>query len=177
VANKKEILILNCKRCKEDFLYEYHGSGKKPDYCPNCRTEVTNELKQKYKDNRKADVEVPTPTTTRQTNDENYADKIAQLLMQLDSLRVSMCETMSQMRKYQSDYDKNDQSYLHILENIDTSDTNEIQKMIIDWKNSRNNRRNIKDLMQVLSGVLDMIPYKSYANALPTLFSNGYVKR
>lgn len=168
---KKEVLVLTCKRCNEDFLYEYNGSGKKPDYCPDCRIEVTNELKQKYKDNKK--IAKQENASEEKIEDTNFATRIADLFGELDTLRVNMCTLASEMNSYQSSYDKADQTFLHKIENIDTEDTVETQKLVKEWKNSRNNRRNLKDLLQILNSTIDSIPYKNRTNALPVLKGCG----
>ena len=81
------------------------------------------------------------------------------------------------MNEYQSSFDKNDQTYLHKLELIDTDNIEETQKMVKAWKASRSGRRNVKDLIGILATTIDTIPYKNYARALPVLKGSAYVKR
>lgn len=106
---------------------------------------------------------------------EQYAEKMAELLRRLDGVRVELCTLTSEMKEYQSSYDKNDQSYLHQLEDIDTSNYEEMQRMIESWKSSRTGRRNVKGLIKLASETIDKIPYKNYTNALPILKENGYI--
>ena len=49
---KKEVLVLNCEQCGEEFLYEWSGRGKKLLFCEKCRAERVrqshNESSKKY---------------------------------------------------------------------------------------------------------------------------------
>lgn len=180
----KEVIVLNCKKCGEDFLYEYRGSGRKPDFCEDCRKKINNQMQKEYKQKQAtAKKAMATKAMAKEVDDftdSKYADfvqRITQSLNILDSLRVKMCELSKEMNEYQSSFDKNDQTYLHKLENIDTDNIEETQKMIKEWKASRNGRRNVKDLIAILGNTIDAIPYKSYAKALPVLKGSAYVKR
>ncbi len=49
-----------------------------------------------------------------------------------------------------------------------------------EWQASRKNRRNVKGLIGILADLINVIPYKNYANALPILkgqsVTNNYKK-
>ena len=107
---------------------------------------------------------------------DEYAEKIGGLLKQLDQVRVDLCSLASEMRDYQSAYDKNDQIYLHRLEDINANDIVETQRLVRDWQNARNGRRNVKDLLSIVTNTIDSIPYKNYTNALPIL-KDDFVQR
>lgn len=106
-----------------------------------------------------------------------FINKISKLLMTLDTTRVELCDLHKQMSEYQSAYDKSDQTYLHKLENIDTENFAELQRFMVEWKMSRGARRNIKDLVQLVANLLDTIPVKNYASALPVLKGSAYLKK
>lgn len=105
---------------------------------------------------------------------EEFVERISKALTALDSTRVELCEIAKEMSEYQSDYDKNDQMYLHVLEELDTTDTEKMKDFIEKWQNSRGSRRNIKGLMLHVGGVIDAIPYKNYASAVPLLKGGNY---
>lgn len=111
---------------------------------------------------------------------EQYVDfinRISDLLKQLDQVRVDLCSLATEMSEYQSAYDKNDQTYLHRLENIDAEDLVETQKLVKDWQSARNGRRNVKDLLGLVSNTIEQIPYKNYTNALPILKGNSFIQK
>ena len=162
-------MVLKCQHCGEDFLYEFSGRGAKARYCEKCKHELNRQSHQKYNDKIKlGNVENKATTTEEQ---KSFTDKIGELLTRLDTLRVELCDLAKQMSEYQSSYDKNDQTYLHKLENVDIENAEELQQMVKEWKLSRNNRRNVKDLLTLVGNTIDCIPYKNYANALPILKS------
>mgnify|MGYP003302097422 CR=1 FL=1 len=176
---KKEVLILNCEQCGEEFLYEWSGRGKKQKYCEKCRAERVrqshNEASKKYearKHIKKIDNTAVIIHRTGITDDEQYCDLIARItkvLNTLDTTRVEMCELSTALNEYQSSYNKADQKYLHQVEQIDTSNLQEIQRITKEWQASRKNRRNVKDLISLLADLIKAIPYKNYANAIPIL--------
>ena len=191
---KKDVIVLTCGRCGEDFLYEYSGRGAKPTYCPDCRKEVTNLQKEAHKEkmknerkerkerklqkitNKKLEELAKNSFATTDTivSNNSYEDRVAELLRELDTLRVELCSIATEMSEFQSGYDKNDQTYLHKLESINADDAKETQMLIKEWQKSRNNRRNVKGLLTLVQNTIDKIPYKSYANNLPLLKGANY---
>lgn len=113
------------------------------------------------------------------TNDKyaEFIERISNALINLDSLRVELCGIAKDINEYQSSFDKNDQTYLHRLEHIDVDNAEEAQQMIKEWKQSRNGRRDVKDLSALVTNTIDAIPYKNYTNALPVLKGSAYIKR
>jgi len=188
MKKQKDVIILKCKECGEEFLHEYGGRGAKPLYCPECRKKVTMRLKeeskkkwQEKKSNLKKQLaemkqtQEEAPVTS--TNSTDYENRLIDILSRLDTLRVEMCNLSTELRQYQGGYDKNDQVYLHTLENINVDDVNTVSKFIRDWKLARNNRRNVKDLINILGDVIEKIPYKNAANAIAILSKDGYIRR
>ena len=183
----KDVIILKCKECGEEFLYEYSGRGAKPIYCPECRKKVTMRLKeeskkkwQEKKSNLKkqlVEMKQAEEESVVSTNSTDYEKKLIDLLSRLDTLRVDMCNFSTELRQYQSGYDKNDQVYIHTLENMDTDDVQEVTKFVKEWKKARNNRRSVKDLICILSDVINVIPFKSVANAMSILNKESHMRR
>lgn len=193
---QKDVIVLTCGKCGEDFLYEYSGRGAKPTYCPECRKEVTQLARQAYKEkmknerkerkerklqkitNKKLEELAKNSFVTAGTivSNNSYEDRVAELLRKFDTIRVELCSIATEMSEFQSGYDKNDQTYLHKLENINADDVKETQMLIKEWQKSRNNRRNVKDLLALVQNTIDKIPYKSYANNLPLLKGANYNK-
>lgn len=106
-----------------------------------------------------------------------FTERISDLLKQLDQTRVDLCSLATEMSEYQSAYDKNDQTYLHRLENIDANNIMETQKLVKEWQDARNGRRSVKDLLGLVSNTIEQIPYKNYTNALPILKGSSYVQK
>lgn len=107
----------------------------------------------------------------------DFVDRISDLLKQLDQTRVDLCSLATEMSEYQSAYDKNDQIYLHRLEDINANDPIETQELVKEWQNARKGRRNVKDLIGLVSNTINEIPYKNYFNALPTLKGNSFIEK
>lgn len=193
-----DIIILKCNKCGEEFLYQTHkGKGCKnlPKYCENCKAQKIKEYKetyrQKQKEKKKAENE-RIGKIAKLYHEEEFAEtieegeevvvdkytefinKISKLLMTLDTTRVELCDLHKQMSEYQSAYDKSDQTYLHKLENINTEDLADMKRFVVEWKMSRGARRNVKDLITLVGSILDAIPFKSYANAMPILKGNAF---
>lgn len=183
---ERDVVILKYKQCGEDFLYDYRGSGRKPSYCEKCRENIDTLYKRNYRAKKRAErkelkkVEKPQVTIERIETDfsvdeySQFTQKISELLMKLDTTRVELCNVAKQMSDYQSGYDKNDQAFLHKLEDFDTVDYANAVKFLTEWKTSRKNRRNMKDLISLVGNTINSIPYKSYANALPILKGTAY---
>lgn len=185
---KKDVIVLTCKRCGEDFLYEWRGSGKKAEYCEDCRQQIAKERTAKYKEMYKTNTFARKKITNKQIEDlakkskeaiedSSFTGRLSKVLTELDTLRVEMCTLASEMNSYQSSYDKADQTYLHKLENVNADNPVETQKMIKEWQQSRNERRNIKDYIAILNNTISAIPYKNYANALPVIKGKNFITR
>ena len=116
---------------------------------------------------------------TDTTNDKygEFVERISNALIGLDTIRVELCSLSKEINEYQSSFDKNDQTYLHKLEYIDTDNAEETAQMIREWKQSRNGRRDVKDLSAIVANTIEAIPYKNYANALPILKGSAYIRR
>lgn len=110
-------------------------------------------------------------------NYDEFADRISSLLKQLDQIRVDLCGLISEMREYQSSYDKNDQIYLHRLEDVNANDIIETQRLVRDWQNARNGRRSVKDLISIVANYIDLIPYKNYLENAPILKGDKFEQR
>ena len=183
---EKDVIVLTCKNCGEDFLYDYRGSGKKPDYCEKCKKEVARKYLREYRKTQKEKSKtkrfVPVESVTEiipvveRVESDFYVDeysqltqKVSELLMALDTTRVELCNVAKQISDYQSGYDKSDQTFLHKLENFNMGDSTQAVKFLTEWQTSRKNRRNVKDLITLVGNTINSIPYKNYANALPIL--------
>lgn len=144
------LITLPCKRCHKKFFYDYKAYDEKPELCPECSAKVDEQ---------------------EMLSDSDFATRIENLLCELDTIRVNMCALATEMHSYQSFYDKADQTFLHKIENMKADDPIEAQTLIEEWQASRKSRRNIKDLLQILTGTIAVIPYKNRAKALPILKS------
>lgn len=169
---EKEVIVLKCQDCGEEFLYEFGGRGAKPKLCEKCKVQHYAQSKKKYNAKQKDVANKETNATNSEYVD--FVDRVANKLIQLDNIRVDLCELAKQMNEYQSSYDKNDQMYLHKLESLDVNDVSETTKMVREWKQSRNGRRNVKDLLILVGNTIDTIPYKNYTNALPILKGSSF---
>ena len=195
---EEDIVILKCKSCGEEFLYQTHkgrGSKTMARYCDKCKAlkarESRNAYRKKLREKQKAKNEevkelaklYHEETIQNVTAEEEevvvdkyteFINKISKLLMTLDTARVELCDLHKQMSEYQSAYDKSDQTYLHKLENINTEDMADMKRFVVEWKMSRGARRNVKDLIILVGSIIDAIPFKNYANAIPILKGNAF---
>ena len=172
---EKYKVFLVCKECRNTFEYDYKGSGKKPDYCPSCRKLVNKKLQQKYKEN-KEEVEIlkikssgaviDTTKNKAESLFTNYTTQVLDLLGQLDSLRVNMCNLVTELSDYQSNYDKKDQEFIHTIELNNFRTGAEALQFINEWSIDRKSRRNVKCLIKVLRDIIGVIPLKNKMTAL-----------
>lgn len=171
----------NCKLIKQKENKQRYIEKRKQEKAELKTKRITNKDIDEFanKENKKfAKRIIRTPVDA---NEEIVMDKyaefiqtISELLMTLDSTRVKLCEVAKQMSEYQSGYDKSDQTYLHKLENLNTEDLADMKRFVVEWKMSRGARRNVKDLITLVGSVIDAIPFKNYANAIPILKGNAF---
>ena len=161
------IIKLSCERCGETFNYERRSlKGKLPMYCESCKKELISESKQKYRDKQKnlglsKNVIIDTNKYKADNDYMSYVNRTLELLGQLDTLRVNMCNLASELSEYQSRYDKQDQEFMHQIELNNFTNGVEALKFVNDWHQDRASRRNVKNLMKLLGDVLNVIPVKN----------------
>ena len=90
-----------------------------------------------------------------------YTNRTLDLLGQLDTLRVNMCNLATELSDYQSNYDKQDQEFLHKIELNDFTNGAEALQFVNDWHKDRASRRNVKNLIKLLRDVISAVPMKT----------------
>lgn len=170
-----KVVWIECSRCGKTFDYTYRGLGRKPNYCESCKLAVIKESKEKYEERQrqllagqiKANGQL---IDTRNQQAENqfidYTAKVLDLLGQVDTLRVSMCNLLTELGEYQSNYDKQDQEFIHKIELNEFTNGNEALEFINNWHNDRKSRRNVKNLIKLLRDVVNVIPMKCKFTAI-----------
>ena len=162
------VIKLNCERCGNAFTYEKKSlKGKLPIYCEDCKKELIQESKKKY--NMKQKNKQPIIDTNKYKADNNYTayvNRTLDLLGQLDTLRVNMCNLASELNEYQSNYDKQDQEFIHQIELNDFENGDEALRFVNSWHKDRASRRNVKNLIKLLRDVLNVIPIKNKFTAI-----------
>lgn len=165
------VLKLTCQRCGNNFAYERKSlRGKLPVYCDNCKHDLILESKQKYRDktsNKESNLKIIDTNKYKADNDYmGYVNRTLELLGQLDTLRVNMCNLASELGEYQSSYDKQDQEFIHQIELNNFTTGAEALKFVNDWHQDRASRRNVKNLIKLLGDVLKVIPVKNKFTAI-----------
>lgn len=176
---EKERIIISCERCKKEFEYYFSGVGKKPIYCDECKPIVKKEYQKEwnrknYEEKKKKKVEEVKETgyiidTTKKKAEDtfmNYTTMTLNLLGELDTIRVKMCNLTIELSEYQSNYDKKDQEFIHKIESNNFESGEEALKFINDWHIDRASRRNVKGLIKLLRDTIGTIPEKNKFTAI-----------
>ena len=170
-----EVIWIECKKCGRTFDYYYRGSGRKPEYCEKCKLDVIKQSKDIYTENKKKlklqeikNTTVIMDTVSQKAENQfmDYTTKVLDLLGQLDTLRVTMCNLLGELGQYQSNYDKQDQEFIHKIELNEFSTAEDALKFINEWHNDRKSRRNVKNLIKLLKDVVAVIPVKCKFTAI-----------
>lgn len=172
---KNQTIWIECNRCGKTFDYTYRGFGRKPIYCESCKLAVIKETKDRYeekqrqlligqaKENRQV---VDTVNQKAENQFMDYTTRVLDLLGQLDILRVSMGNLTQELSEYQSNYDKQDQEFIHKIELNEFKNGTDALEFINNWHNDRKSRRNVKNLIKLLRDVINVIPMKCKFTAI-----------
>lgn len=96
----------------------------------------------------------------------DYTTRVLNLLGELDSLRVKMCNIATELATYQSNYDKQDQEFIHQIELNQFKTGEEALKFVNDWHVDRTSRRNVKGLIKLIRDTISAIPEKNKFTAI-----------
>lgn len=171
----KNIVKLTCQHCGEQFSYEIkNGRGQRPKYCESCKKLLIRESKLRYEQKKKgqfksSQVIVNTNKCKAENDYSEYVNRMLDLLGQLDTLRVNMCNLASELGEYQSNYDRKDQEFIHQVEINSFTNANEAFKFINDWHIDRTSRRNVKNLIKFLRDIIAEVPMKTKFSAFNML--------
>lgn len=176
---EKERIIISCKRCKKEFEYYYRGFGKKSIYCDECKPIAKKEYlkewnKKKYEETKQKRTEkikesgyiIDTAKKKAENTFMDYTTRVLNLLGELDSLRVKMCNIATELATYQSNYDKQDQEFVHQIELNQFKTGDEALRFINDWHVDRTSRRNVKGLLKLIRDTISAIPEKNKFTAI-----------
>lgn len=175
-----------CKYCEEEF--EYSNRGKERLHCrkPECLKKAKNEAQRKWYANKvkkelagekirivaKVDksqiVYSSIDRSNNRLNNEDFSD-IIEVSRELGAIRFKLCEMYNKESKKQSFYDRQDQDFLHKLENLEELTDTEAINMIVEEKKKRENRRNHKIRMTIIDGLTKGIRKNPNAYVVETI--------
>ena len=172
---KNQTIWIECSRCGKTFDYTYRGFGRKPNYCESCKVLVIKETKDRYEEKQKQLLNnqikesgqvVDLVNKKAENQFLDYTTRTLDLLGQVDTLRVSMCNLLTELGEYQSNYDKQDQEFIHQVEANNFDNGTDALEFITKWQQDRKSRRNVKNLIKLLRDVVNVIPMKCKFTAL-----------
>ena len=158
-----------CKYCGD--IIEQPKRGKKRDYCKKieCLRKARNEANRKWYANKmmvlegsknriieqkeeKKIIYSSTDKAMHSSEKEDFSD-IIELARELGAIRFKIIEAINKLSPDQSKYDKQDQIFLHNIENEMKKDVvyeEDMLKIIKDYIENRPDRRIIKDKQEML---------------------------
>ena len=106
--------------------------------------------------------EKPIPVITRKFDEISFEDEkifgdILEISKQITELRKQLLEKIKEDREKDKYYNGIDQDFLHYVENLDKLSDKEAIDIILKEKESRKNRRNVKQRIFVIQGLLNAI--------------------
>lgn len=174
---------MKCKYCGEQFVPNKYGVKK--SYCnkSECIRKARNESQRKWyakkmealKGSKVKIIENKTVAEKKEEKKVIYssADKentklemqdfgdILKLARDLGTIRFQLIQLAQKESSKMSNFDKQDQDFLHNLEFLDELTEEEVIKMILEEKKSREKRRNVKNRYFLISALLDGILIKN----------------
>lgn len=176
-----------CKYCGEEF--EYSNRGKERVHCrkEKCLKQAKNETQRKWYANKvkkelngtnlriisKEEDKPQIIYSTKERVDnrienEDFSD-IIEVSRELGAVRFKITEMINKESKKQSFYDKQDQDFLHKLENLEEITDTEAVNMIIEEKRKRETRRSHKMRLTMLSTMINGMPKNPNAYVVATI--------
>lgn len=175
-----------CKYCGEEF--EYSNRGKERVHCrkTECLKKAKNEAQKKWyankvkKELKGTNIKIVSkeikPQVVYSSKDrannrlekEDYSD-IIEVSRELGAVRFKIIEMINKESKKQSFYDKQDQDFLHKLENLEEITDIEAVNMIIEEKRKRETRRSHKMRLTMLSTMINGMPKNPNAYVVETI--------
>lgn len=174
---------MKCKYCGEQFVQNKYGVKK--EYCnkPECIRKARNESQRKWYakkmealkgskikvienktiNNEKEEKKIVYSSTDKENTKLEMQDfgNILKLARDLGTVRFQLIQLAQKESLKMSDYDKQDQDFLHNLEFLDELTEEEAIKMVLEEKKSREKRRNVKNRHFLISALLDGILIKN----------------
>lgn len=172
-----------CSSCHLAFDYVKLVKGRLPKYCDNCRKEANKAYVKKWKDKKKAKsitkkwnekpkVEQPQVTTqVVEVNDVRefradqsvvpyvpYVEELTSIAQKLVSIKQDVKALSSKISSEQSVADKEDTTFLHIIETLDRFNGHEAFDLLKREKEKRVARRDCKVIGQLLFQISSGIP-------------------
>lgn len=169
--------------------YNKRYEGEKKDYCDReeCLRQAKNEAQRKwYKNKRNKDLSKTSsvekkeePRVVYSTNDKiehnlktTDTSDIKILARELGSITYQLVELIKKEREKLSIYDKQDQEFLHRIENLEELTDQEAINLMIKEKKIRESRRNNKVRIYLIQSLLNGITIKNPAMFVEKGISN-----
>lgn len=162
-----------CKYCGEEFVQ--NKKGRKRDYCSKeeCIRHAKNETQRKWYSNKlqvlqgvktriveqkeeKKVIYCSTDRATNSVNNEDFSDVI-ELARELGAIRYKITEKIKELSPKQSFFDKQDEIFLHQIEDLTKKDEvyeEEVVDVVKKYINNRPNRRVVKDKQVMLKHLI-----------------------
>lgn len=165
-------MICKCKYCGQDFLQ--NTRGKKREYCrkEECLRKAKNETQKKWyankmsvlkgtknrivEPNKKRIIYSSTDKAINSVKNEDFSDIIS-LARELGAIRFRIIEEIKKCSPEQSRYDKEDQLFLHKIENLAKQDeiyADDVIQVVQEHIDKRQNRRFLKDKQEMLNHLI-----------------------
>lgn len=175
-----------CKYCGEEF--EYSTRGRERVHCrkEECLKKAKNEAQKKWYANKikkelggekirivskEEKPQVVYSSKDRADNrleNEDFSD-IIEVSREVGAVRFKIIEMLNKENKKQSFYDRQDQDFLHKLENLEEITDTEAVNMIIEEKRKRETRRSYKLRKTMLLTLINGMPKNPNAYVVETI--------
>lgn len=164
---------MKCKYCGEEF--EQAKKGRKKEYCnkEDCIRQARNEANRKwyankmnselkgvkYKIENKEEKKILYSSTDKVLNvtvKEDFSD-VMELARELGAIRYKITEKIKSLAPEQSHFDKEDDVFLHKIENLMKQDEileEDVLQVFKEYLDKRPNRRIIKDKQEMLKHLI-----------------------
>ena len=167
---------MKCKYCGEQF--EQNARGKKKAYCskPECIRKARNEANRKWYSSKmkvlkgtknriieqtkeKRVVYSSTDKLINITMNEDFSD-IIEISREIGAIKFKASEMMNKLNKEQSFFDKQDEIFLHKIEELMKQDEvleDDVLEIFKEYYDKRPNRRIVKDKQEMLKKLTQSI--------------------
>lgn len=164
---------MKCKYCGEEF--EQHKKGRKKEYCnkEDCIRQARNEANRKWYANKmnselkgvkhrivnkeeKRIIYSSADKVMNITTKEDFSD-VMELARELGAIRYKITEKIKSLSPEQSYFDKEDDAFLHKIENLMKQDEileEDVLQVFKEYLDKRPNRRIIKDKQEMLKHLI-----------------------
>jgi len=192
------LMVLTCQKCGKNFEYTKKSwGGGLPKYCSDvCRAAAVKESKKKYienaKDKKRAKsmlkkmqsqvYNIVDATPNNQSEDIAYkrdvlpkADtltmEVLNFAMRLGQIKYEGNQLLEKLNKLKSEQDKQDQTFLHLVESMNSVTIDQMKDIWQKEADNRANRRDAKTLYSIVNQLIASVPQN------PHQYAKGLIDR